>query len=237
MNLHRIADLTVDLGYKYEIMQKQAAAYRVDEECKNPDMRIYLPDEFLEEKNKALPMLSIAECEYHYTGAAFYSGLIKFHGLLLHSSAVMMEGRAYLFSADSGTGKSTHTALWQEAFGKDKAKILNDDKPAVRIGTNGIFACGTPWSGKSDLNLNEIVPLAGIGFLERSAENRIERKTGAEVVGKFLKQTVRPPEKEEMESVLQLADTILKNVPVYTLGVNMSPDAAKMAYDVMSKGQ
>ena len=237
MNLHKIAGLTVDMGYKYETMQKQAAAYKVDEVCETPDMKIYATDEILEQKQKEFPNLTLDNCEYLFTGAAFYSGLLYFGGFMLHSSAVVMDGKAYLFTADSGTGKSTHTALWQEAFGSDRAEILNDDKPAIRIGENGIFACGTPWSGKTALNINKIVPVGAIGFLERSKENWIERKQGGEVIAKLLKQTVRPPKLEEMDALLRYVDIVLKEVPVYSLGVNMTVDAAKMAYEAMSKGE
>lgn len=225
----------MDMGYKYETMQKQAEAYKVDEPCDKPDMKIYIPDELLLEKQKEEPTLTLDNCEYLYTGSAFYSGLLYFGGFMLHSSAVVMDGKAYLFAADSGTGKSTHTSLWQKAFGKENAQILNDDKPAIRIGKDGIFACGTPWSGKTDLNINKIVPIGAIGFLERSRENWIERKRGGEVLGKLLKQTAKPPKLEEMDALLRYVDIVLKEVPVYCLGVNMTEDAAKMAYREMSK--
>lgn len=234
MNLHKIAGLLVDMGYKYETMQKQASAYKTDEVCDAPQMKIYIPDEVLLKKQMEEPTLSLDNCEYLYTGSAFYSGLLYFGGFMLHSSAVVMDGKAYLFTADSGTGKSTHTALWQKAFG-ERAEILNDDKPAIRIGANGIYACGTPWSGKTDRNINKIVPIGAIGFLERSEENWIERKTGGEVLGKLLKQTVRPPHIEEMDALLKYVDIVLKEVPVFSLGVNMTEDAAKMAYEAMSK--
>lgn len=237
MNLHKIAGLSVDMGYKYETMTKQAQAYKVDEVCDKPDMKIYIPDELIEKKQKEEPALTLDNCEYLYTGSVFYSGLLYFGGFMLHSSAVIMDDVAYLFTADSGTGKSTHTSLWQQAFGKENARILNDDKPAIRIGEDGIFACGTPWSGKTDLNINRIVPVGAIGFLERSKENWIERKQGGEMVGKLLKQTVRPPEQAEMDALLRYIDIVLREVPVYSLGVNMTTDAAKMAYETMSKGK
>ncbi len=237
MNLHKIAGLLVDMGYKHETMTRQALAYKVDEACEKPDMKIYIPDELIEKKHRENSELTLDNCEYLYTGSAFYSGLLYFGGFMLHSSAVIMDGKAYLFTADSGTGKSTHTSLWQEAFGKDRAQILNDDKPAIRIGENGIFACGTPWSGKTDLNINKIVPIGAIGFLERSPDNWIERKNGGEVIAKLLKQTVRPPEEKEMDALLRYVDIVLKKVPVYCLGVNMTTDAAKMAYEAMSKGK
>ena len=66
------------------------------------------------------------ESEYYCSAYRFYTQLVDFSGLMLHSSAVIMDGRAYLFSAPSGTGKSTHTQLWLDVFG-DRATILNDD--------------------------------------------------------------------------------------------------------------
>lgn len=236
MNLHKIAGLYVDLGYKYEYMTERAPAYKTDDECKRPHMTIHLPDELLEEKMKETEGMDMNLAEYLYTGAAFYTGLLQYGGFLLHSSAIVMDGKAYLFTADSGTGKSTHTELWRKAFGEDRVQILNDDKPAIRIAKEGYFACGTPWSGKHNLSMDRIVPIAAIGFLERSEENWIERRPGGEMVGKLLKQTVRPPVKEEMEALLTYVDMVLSNVPVYALGVNMSLDAAIMAHEAMSKG-
>lgn len=232
MNLHKIAGLIVDLGYKYPRMKAQAEPYKYDGESAKPDMTIYLSDVFLEEKSKETGF-DLDSCEYIYTGAAFNSGIIYFGGIMLHSSAVILDGAAYLFSADSGTGKSTHTKLWLEAFGHARARILNDDKPVVRVAKNGVFACGTPWSGKDDSSSCENVPLAGICFLERSEKNWIKQVEGKEVVGKLMRQTIRPPKLEEMNLVLSLADKILTEVPVYTMGCNISTDAAKMAYEAM----
>ena len=107
---------------------------------------------------------------------------------------------------------------------------------AIRLSKEGIFACGTPWSGKHHLSTNTIVPLGAIGFLERSEKNRIERRPGGEMVGKLLKQTVMPPVKEEMDALLAYVDKVLTEVPVYALGVNMEDEAAEMAFEAMSKG-
>lgn len=236
MNLHKIAGLIVDLGYKYERTKKQAAPYKYEGECKKPDMTIYLSDAFLEEKSKETG-IDLDGCEYIYTGAAFNSGIIYFGGFMLHSSAVMMDKKAYLFSADSGTGKSTHTELWLKVFGEERAKILNDDKPIIRIAKTGVFACGTPWSGKNDVSSSENVPLAGICFLERSEKNWIKRVQGKDVIGKLMRQTILPPKAEEMNIVLSHIDKVLTEIPVYTMGCNMSTDAAIMAYEAMCPGE
>lgn len=234
MKLHKIADLTVDLGYKYDIMKKQADAYRIESDEK-PNLTIYLSDSFLEQKCKERPELTPETCEYVYTGSIFYTGLIHFNGFMLHSSAVLMDGRAYLFSASSGVGKSTHTSLWQQAFGKDRAKILNDDKPAIRIEKDGIYAFGTPWSGKTDLNINVKAKLAGICFLERGEKNKIRRENGGAVISKLLAQTVRPYDEKDMELLLESVDRVLREVPVYTMSCTISEEAAVMAYNEMSK--
>ena len=84
-----------------------------------------------------------------------------------------MDGQAYLFSADSGVGKSTHSRLWQQVFGDQRVTIINDDKPALRLRDGVWYVYGTPWSGKYGLNHNLCYPLAGICFLERSKTNKI----------------------------------------------------------------
>ncbi|MFR5584255.1 MAG: hypothetical protein ACLTLQ_10945 [[Clostridium] scindens] len=67
---------------------------------------------------------------------SFIENLFRKGGMMLHASAVEVDGKAYLFSADSGTGKSTHTKQWQNYFGKERALIINDDKPAIRKDKN-----------------------------------------------------------------------------------------------------
>ena len=236
MNLHKIAGITVDMGYKYDRMKNQIGAYRISGGEK-PDMTIYLSDEFLERKHEEHSHLTLGDLEYMYTGSVFYSVLINFGGFMLHSSSVLMDGKAYLFSAASGTGKSTHTALWQKVFGSDRAKILNDDKPAVRIGEDGIYACGTPWSGKTDLNINVMAPIGGICFLERSEKNWIKRVPGALAIAKLLNQTIRPNDEKDMDLLLKHVDTVLSKVPVYFMGCNMEDEAALMAYQALSKSE
>ena len=235
MQLHRIADLIVDLGYKYDRMKRQAEAYRIAEN-ESPNLIIYLSDSFLEKRCSENERLNHELCEYIYTGSIFYTGLVHFDGLMLHSSAVLMDGKAYLFSADSGVGKSTHTALWQKAFGRDRAKILNDDKPAIRVEEDGIYAFGTPWSGKTDLNINVKAEIAGICFLERGEENKIRRENGGAVISKLLAQTVRPYDEKDMDKLLKNVDRVLKEIPVYTMQCTISEEAAVMAYNEMQKG-
>ena len=163
-----IAGLQVELLAGGRTM-KQAQPYLT--EANGPaDMTIRCNPELILENNPAARTLDAAE--YMGTGTYFARQLLRFDGFQLHSSAVMLDGKAYLFSAPSGTGKSTHTEKWCRLFG---AKLLNDDKPALRCQDGTWMAYGTPWSGKHDLSEPVGVPLGGIAFLKRGEENRIYR--------------------------------------------------------------
>lgn len=208
----------------------QAEPYRT-EESSEPDMIITSAPKSLQERQ---PHLSLEDCEYLSSGGSFYNQLLNFDGLMIHASAVVMDDRAYLFSAPCGTGKSTHTALWRKVFGEDRAKILNDDKPALRLEDGVWYAYGTPWSGKTDQNLNVRVPLAGIAMIQRGTENRITPFGGSKAVFALLEQTARPHNAIMRAKVLELLDALLSKVPVWKLECNMNPEAAKIAYEVMS---
>lgn len=214
---------------------RQAQPYRVDFDGE-PDMVINFGRAFIEEKQKEYPHLSFDECEYIWTGLEFCKKLLNLNGFMLHSSAVCYENKAYLFSAPSGTGKSTHTEIWQRVFGVDKAIIINDDKPVIRYEENSFYVYGTPWSGKGDKNLNIKVPLQGICFLERGKKNHIERISEKDAIVNILNQTVRTPDVNIMNSLLSLIDGLLRNIPVYKLSCNMEDEAAVVSYNGMKNG-
>ncbi|WP_455057428.1 hypothetical protein [Jutongia sp.] len=86
--------------------------------------------------------------------------------LLFHGSVIAVDGKAYLFTAKSGTGKSTHTRLWREYFG-ERAVMINDDKPLLKITQDGVYAYGTPWNGKHRLSTNISAPLGHLHFKKR----------------------------------------------------------------------
>lgn len=231
MNMHDIVGLKVDMGYKYDRMLNQARAYRCDYTGK-PDITIYLSDSYLDNRAKDNPELTRDHCEYIWTGAIFYESLVHFNGFVLHASAVVMDGKAYLFSAPSGTGKSTHTALWLKHFG-EKAAILNDDKPAIRVIDDKIKVFGTPWSGKTDLNLNMDAELAGICFLERAESNYIEEISKGEAIVRIFNQTLRPNVEKDMDLLLKTLDVVIGNTNVYKMGCTVSEEAAQLAYERM----
>ncbi len=155
--------------------------------------------------------------------------LIDHDILLFHGSVVALDGQAYMFTAVSGTGKSTHTKLWREMFG-ERAVMINDDKPLFRITENGVLVCGTPWDGKHRLNTNCMVPLKAICVLKRGQENQIRSISPKEALPILLQQSHRPG---NMLKYMELMDAVTKHVRFYELHCNMEPDAARVAFEGM----
>ncbi|MBE6571319.1 MAG: hypothetical protein E7656_03595 [Ruminococcaceae bacterium] len=180
------------------------------------------------------PHLSLDDCEYLCTGGSFYRQLLDFDGMLLHSSAVVMDGYAYLFSAPCGTGKSTHTNMWRAAFG-EAVVMLNDDKPALRKEDDCWYAYGTPWSGKTDQNINMRVPIGGICVLSRGEINEIEPYYGAKAIFSLLDQTVRPKMANVRTRLLELLDDLMLSVPMWKLRCTPTKEAALISQAAMSK--
>ena len=175
-------------------------------------------------------------CAYLESGLLFYMQLLQFGGLMFHASAIAYEGKAYLFSGPSGVGKSTHTGLWQEAFG-EKVQFINDDKPALRCLNGRWYVYGTPWSGKSGINQNIKVPLGGICFLKRGAENCIRRLTAQEAVPLMYMQTNYPlKKKENMHRLLSAIGALVQQIPIYELENLPVRSAAQLSMETMLAG-
>lgn len=234
MALYKIAGLKVNMDLKYSYLADKAKPYMVSEQNEeNADITVEVSSQRLDKcaaeqrGEKFMP-----EYEYVLAGSDFYFKLLDFCGMMIHSSAVVADGYAYLFSADSGVGKSTHTSLWLRLLG-DRAYILNDDKPAVRVADNAVFAYGTPFSGKNDINVNAAVPLGAICFIERAKENSIRKLSAAEAIPLILAQTQRKPDRDIMEKLLAVLDKILSRVSVYKLCCNMDISAAELSFNTM----
>ena len=170
---------------------------------------------------------------YMESGACFYVNLLYHKGMMLHASAVAYGGCAYLFSGPSGIGKSTHTRLWQEVFGKE-AIVFNDDKPALRSCDGRWYAYGTPWCGKDGINANLKVPLAGICFLEQGKENTISLLNTQEAVARVIPQTIYKFKRtEKVMLLMENIDDMLRKVPVFHMVNRADRESAQLSYTCM----
>ena len=156
---------------------------------------------------------------------------------LLHSALIEVNGEGIAFAAPSGTGKTTHTLLWQRLLG-DKMTIVNGDKPIVRFFKDEPYPIGygTPWNGKERLGTNGKTPIKHFCLIERSDINSCEKVAPADVLGLFFKQIYLP--KNDSNAVLKtlnLADRFLKSVTVWKIKCNMDISAAEVAYNTIFK--
>ncbi len=177
-----------------------------------------------------------ATVAYMESAYQFYLKLVEFGGFYLHSSAVVMDGRAYLFSGPCRAGKSTHTKLWKSTFGSD-AKIINDDKPAIRYINGKWIAYGTPWCGKDGINENASAPLAGVCFLKKAPQNNIKKLDTMDAMQRILSQTIyKFNSADQLDYLLKLIDRFLCDIPVYELENLPEPSAARLSFETMRRG-
>ena len=169
------------------------------------------------------PFLERAVIQERIAGA-----LLERDTLLLHGSTVSVDGQAYLFTAPCGTGKSTHTRLWREQFG-DRAVMVNDDKAFLRLGQDGVWVYGSPWTGKHGIGANITAPLKGICFLQRGTENRIQKATPEKWLPELIHQCFLPEEK-----YTSLVQQLAQRIPLWEMSCTKDPQAAIVAYEAMS---
>ncbi|MBE7051031.1 MAG: hypothetical protein E7395_00475 [Ruminococcaceae bacterium] len=172
--------------------------------------------------------ISTRNFNHNLMGNSMHHVAAMHSGFVFHSSSLCCSDGGVLFSAESGTGKSTHTALWLSEF--DDAQIINDDTPIIKLNrTGGVDLCGTPWAGTTGINLNKVVPLKAIVFIERSKTNSIRRVTDKETIKLFFEAVIPPLNPRMYAEYVSTFNSIYSSVPMYVLSCNMDPEAAHVA--------
>ena len=229
-----IAEKSIRVGYRYKKARKLCSNYI--SQVETPDFVISVTDKelayefqqslFLEQYN------SNVATRYYYDNVEMMlihkkmaDRFIGFQTLLVHAAAIEMCGKAYIFAAPSGTGKTTHIYNWKKAF--PNTIVINGDKPFIDIKTKMVY--GSPWCGKEGLNANTAAPLAGIITLERGEINTITSISFKEMLPVLMQQTYVPKERNIALEVYQLIGQ-LKEIPCYRLRCNMEPESAVVAY-------
>lgn len=227
--IYEIAGLKVEMEPKYERLRTQSATYQASDVSAKAEI-IVKPDPY-DEAHVVMDSPSEEEREYICCSAAFCRDIVSQGRFFLHASAVVHEGEAYLFAAPSGTGKSTHTALWREQF--QDSYILNDDKPVIWPGKEQVTAWGTPFAGKTNLQVNRGVPLRGICFLHKGRENRIEQVEEDKALALLLNNTWRPRKSEKMNHLLDMIEQVVTQVKIYEMYCTKEREAVELSYRVM----
>ena len=154
--------------------------------------------------------------------------------LLIHASVIRNDGYGYLFTAPSGTGKSTHTYLWYKHIpGSD---LMNDDNPVVRIVDGVTCIYGSPWSGKTPCYRNIWAPVGAITRIEQRPENTIRRMAPVEAFAALLPAVSSMKwDKRVYEGICQTISRLLRTTPVFWLGCRPDEEAAKVCYEAVAR--
>ena len=229
---YEFAGKTVEVNSLHEAVHRYCAAYRTDAPA---DFSVTISQEDIEYERarEETPGHADAYLEELAVYRKVSEKMPYYDTILFHGSVIAVDGAAYVFTAKSGTGKSTHTALWRRLFG-DRAVMVNDDKPLLHVG-DVVTAYGTPYDGKHKLSNKIAVPIKAVCILERAEENSIVKITRSEAYPMLVQQAYRPVDIAAMQKTLSLIDKMVDSVDLYRLGCNMDPDAARVAYEGMNR--
>ena len=154
--------------------------------------------------------------------------------LLIHASCVLYKGKAYPFTAQSGTGKSTHVALWLQHI--QGAELLNDDNPILRVIDGKPVCYGSPWSGKTPCYRNRHASLGAVTLIERAPQNSIERQSPLQAFASLL------PSCSSMKwdgtiykNICDTITRIIETTPVYTLHCLPDAEAAHLCQSTIAR--
>ena len=235
---YKIADRIIRIESVYGKVHKMCEEYAFEGE---PDFTVTVTETDIErekeysEQNDEKENLVNYPLSYLETLAVYRKiavRMLEYNTFLFHGSAIELDGESYLFTAKSGTGKSTHTRLWRELYG-ERAVMINDDKPLIRIDREKITVFGTPWDGKHRLSTNKSSPLKAVCVLERGEKNKITAVTPKEAFATVFAQTYRPEDGAAMVRTLSLVDALCNNVKLFRLECNMDIEAARVSSEGM----
>ena len=224
--IYEIAGLTVAMEPRFDRLRNQSKGYQ-----SSGTPALHIRPNLEDEAYVAMTVASEEDREYICCSAAFCRDIVPWGRFFLHASAIVCEGEAYLFAGPSGTGKSTHTALWRQLF--PESYILNDDKPVIWPEQDNITVWGTPFAGKTNLQVNRGVPLKAICFLKQDSENQIQPVQEEQAIALLLNNTWRPKQDDRMHQLLDMLEQVITRVPIYEMRCTSEPEAAVLSYNVM----
>ena len=155
--------------------------------------------------------------------------LLNHNAMLFHGSSISYNGNAFIFTAPSGTGKSTHTRLLKKLL-QDKVEYINDDKPIIKLEGDKVIVYGSPWNGKHELGNNVSAPLKAICLVTRGENNSIVKIPKINMLKFLFEQAMGFDDSETAEKVLDVISKIIEKTNFYMLICNMDISAAECSF-------
>ena len=185
--------------------------------------------------NNSSTALTAAD-EYHLLHLVISNALLPFNRCVFHGTAFFWHDKAWLFSAPSGTGKTTQYRQWRRLY-HNEVKIINGDKPILQFCDDGtIMVHPSPWKGKERMGSMLKAPLGGIIYLQQGKENTIERMDSLDAAEPIYRQFLFLPETEEaVHRVCRMEDKLLRNIPVWKLVNKGDAQSAELTHHTLTK--
>lgn len=229
--IYKIGDISVRMNCRTPFLLRQCEPYEIEKDVEETTAEINLSyTGKIREKYREI-MGSEAMFEYNYTFGSYAREIINYGGFCFHASALSVDGEGILFSADSGTGKSTHAGLWEQHLEGHEILRLNDDKPVIRMIQSRPVVYGSPWAGKHSIHRNASAPVKALVFLEQAAENSIERISAKQAFSLVFPQVLGgKSSQEQVVKLMGLLDQFIRAVPIYRLKCTISKEAVWLVY-------
>ena len=235
--LTKIADIVIQFNSQYDVLPKACKKFEINEGI--PEIIINVSEDDLAKEMKDYPVEDyVTPAEYEMTCAFRKLGSViwKYDTLLFHSAGMKVDDSGIIFSAHSGTGKTTHMRLWKKLLG-DRLKAINGDKPFIRFIDDKPVLFGTPWMGKEKFGMNSSAPLQNICFIERSETNYVVKLNKEDIINRIFDQVFLPSDPMGSISTLQLIDKLLNSCNLWCIHCNMDIEAAEVAYNTIFSKQ
>lgn len=219
----RLAGVTVRVCFRYRETADRFGCFLLDDHDPAIKDLLSLPAVALDDEDTAIMERSFEPedigsfSEFNTLAYLTSSALIRHARFLFHGAAMLWRGRAWIFTGDSGVGKTTQLLLWKELFG-DEMAVINGDKPACEVRGDEIIVHPSPWTGKEHYCGTGSGVLGGIIYLEQGKENRIGRMSVRDALVPVFRQfKLFIKTEEEARKVARLEEKLLANIPVWHL--------------------
>lgn len=235
----KLAERTIAVSANFATTKEFCKDYLLDKIPEEVDIEVNVTLDKIEAELEAMEALNVGKFSEAYIETlvvqrGIADQLPQYGVVLFHGSAVALDGEVYLFTAPSGTGKSTHARLWRRGVGQ-RIIMVNDDKPFLGVKEDGtIMVYGSPWSGKHRLSENVALPLKAICILSQSDENKIKKVSAADAFHEIYMQIYKKStDVQFMNETLQVLGDIMK-YPIWKLECNVSKEAFRISYETLT---
>lgn len=251
MPLHfifQLAGVTIQVEHRYPDVYDLCKEFVVSGDGLQPDFTVSSTEDEIQKEFKAYEHIYHRPldfedwkglCESNSLITAICAKMPFYNAFMLHAAAIAVDGVAYIFTAPSGTGKTTHILLWKEHFG-ERAVIVNGDKLLLRFLDGKVYVCSTPWKGKENFGLGPgvMLPVGGICIIEQSPSNHIRPLSPSQAAVYLLrhKQIFIPRYNEAyFQQFWALFQQVISATNFYLLQCNREPIASRLSYLTMKR--